>query len=498
MSSPAEGQVWHPATAPEVRAQGRAAADCRSDVYSLCASLQVLFTEREDEASRAATAVLASGRAAEPNRRSTLDQLDHALSTRLSESPRPPPPPPARFWTEDQVVPFDGHHYRIVGRLGSGGVGTAFKVVEVDRKTGEELGTYVGKVIHDRENGERVLYAHKLARSHLRHAALSAVYQVASEWQDNAFAALMTWIEGEPLSEYAGLLQELAEDQGDESEEELAIRWLRAACEALGELHRNGLVHGDVSPRNLILSGGEVVLTDFDCVGKIGEQAAAPGTVMYGSPSHADRQPATPSDDFYALAASMFRVLFARDPFSYEGARDKARGLNWDSMERNDYPVLAPFLDRATAADRERRFTDAAAALRGLQAAAVSGSESIADPWGAAAGNEPPPTPPVVGTERSENEVPWLRDLLQSYPGSRSGNRETRGLDSDFAERTYVETKLERALFDDLQEGSVSLVVLCGNAGDGKTALLQRLAGRFGIEDHLSAQRILEGQTSAD
>ena len=497
VSSPAEGKVWDTATAPEVRAQGRGAADRRSDVYSLCASLLVLFTEREDEASRAAVAVLAGGRTEEPNRRSTLDQLDHTLSTRLGESPPPSPPPPARFWTEDQVVLFDGHHYRIVGRLGSGGVGTAFKVVEVDRKSGEELGTYVGKVIHDRETGERVLYAHNLARSHLRHAALSAVYQVASEWQNNAFAALMTWIEGEPLSEYAGLLRELAEDQGDESEEALAIRWLRAACEALGELHGNGLVHGDVSPRNLILSGGDVVLTDFDCVGKIGEVAAAPGTVMYCSPSHANRQPATPSDDFYALAASVFHVLFARDPFSYEGARDKARGLNWGGIERADYPVLAPFLDRATATDRERRFTDAAAALSELQAAPASGSESSAEQSGVTAGGEPPAPSPVAGTERSENEVRWLHDVLRSYPGSRWGNRETRGLDSHFAERTYVETRLERALFDDLQEGSVSLVVLCGNAGDGKTALLQHLAVRFGLGDHLSEQRILEGQTAA-
>lgn len=496
VSSPAEGRTWDTATAPEVRAQGRGAADRRSDVYSLCASLQALFTEREDDASRAAAAVLARGRADEPNRRSNLDELEHSLSTQLGESPPATPPPPARFWTEDQVVPFDGHHYRIVGRLGSGGVGTAFKVVEIDRKTGEELGTYVGKVIHDRENGERVLYAHNLVRSHLRHAALSVVYQVASEWRDNAFAALMTWIEGEPLSEYAGLLRELAEDQGDQSEEALAIRWLRVACEALGELHRNGLVHGDVSPRNLILSGGDVVLTDFDCVGKVGEVATEPGTVMYSSPSRVDHHPATPSDDFFALAASMFHVLFARDPFSYEGARDKARGVNWNEIERADYPVLAPFIDLATAADRQRRLTDAAAAMRELQAAPASSNESSAKQSGAAVGDRPPP-PPVARTERSENEVLWLRDLLQSYPGSRWGNRETRGLDSDFAERTYVETRLERALFDDLQEGTVSLVVLCGNAGDGKTALLQHLAARFGLGDHLSEQRIVEGQTAA-
>ena len=89
----------------------------------------------------------------------------------------------------------------------------------------------------------------------------------------------------------------------------------------------------------------------------------------------------------------------------------------------------------------------------------------------------------------------WLRGLLQSYPGSRWGNRETRGLDSDFAEQTYVETPLEAALLDDLRARRVRLVVLCGNAGDGKTALLQHLARQFGLERRASSERVLEGET---
>ena len=44
-------------------------------------------------------------------------------------------------------------------------------------------------------------------------------------------------------------------------------------------------------------------------------------------------------------------------------------------------------------------------------------------------------------------------------------------------------------------EQSVNLVVLCGNAGDGKTALLQRLAKRLGLNVQTSATRILTGQS---
>ncbi len=482
--------------APEVRAHGRGGADRRSDVYALCASLSVLFDGRDDEPARAATQAMAGGTAPDPAARASLADLDRSLSELLGESPPTPPAPPARFWTEDQVVRFDGQDYRIVAKLGSGGVGATFKVVEVDRETKEDLGTYVAKVVRDQAAGQRVLRAHRLVRSHLRHAAFSTIYQVASEWRDNGFAALLTWVAGEPLAEYAGLLRELAEDLEEASDEALALRWLRTACDALGKLHSNGVIHGDISPRNLILSGADLILTDYDCASKTGEPITAPGTVLYCAPSHVAGRLAAPSDDLYALAASIFNVLFAKVPFGYEGDQAKERGLNWDGLDRDAYPVLASFLDRATHPDPERRFAAADNALRVLNAAppGPTSARGPERPPQAHIVRESPPLP-APQPQRRENEVAWLGDLLQSYPGSLRGNRETRGLDSDFASRTYVETGLEPSLYRDLREGSARLVVLCGNAGDGKTALLQRLARRMGLGDHGSARRIVEGRT---
>ena len=489
VASAGSNAEWDASVSPEVRSQGRAAADRRSDVYSLCASLRVLFAGGED--SHAVTRLLSDGTAPEPSARAELPELDRALSALLGESVPPPPPPPARFWTEDQVVRFDESDYRIVARLGSGGVGTTFKVVEIDRGTKEDLGTYVAKVVHDEAAGERVLRAHRLVRSHLhRSAGLSMVYQVAPQWRDNGFAALLTWIEGDSLAGFAGLLSELAEDSQEASDEALALRWSRAACAALGELHRNGLVHGDVSPRNLILSGADVVLTDYDCVTRIDQPPATPGTVPYCSPSGQEGLPAAPSDDLYSLAASIFFVLFAKEPFQYRGVLAKERGLNWEGIPREQYPVLAEFLDKATAYDRSQRYAAAAEALSALDSAPGEGTAVSREQDGT-----PQETEPSEPPERHENEVEWLKSLLQSYPGSRWGNRETRGLDTDFAAHTYVETELERTLYDDLRERRVSLVVLCGNAGDGKTAILQRLAKRLGLGDHRSATRIVNGQT---
>ena len=497
----ASSNEWDHGVAPEVRAQGRGAADRRSDVYSLCASLSKLFSGREDETSRKTVETLVGGMVDAPDARSTLPDLEASLSELLGESVPRPPPPPARFWTEDQVVRFRDQDYRIVSRLGSGGVGTTFKVVKIDRATGEDFGAYVAKVARDEETGRRVLRAYEMAHSHLRHSALSTIFEVAPEWRDNGFVALMTWVEGEPIGEFAGLLPILAEDLQEESGEALALRWLRTACQALDVLHRNGLVHGDVSLRNMIVSGSDLVLTDYDFVGRIGKPIVAPGTILYCSPSYLEGRPAVASDDLYALAASFFQVLFEREPFQYDGVQAKERGLRWEDVEREEYSTVAEFLDQATDPEPERRFASAADAVAVLMPhrSGEFGTDEppgMASSGGGTAGTAVETNAVIERAERHANEVDWLKSLLQSYPGSRWGNRETHGLDTEFAARTYVETNLEQALYRDILERRVRLVILCGNAGDGKTALLQHLAERLGFGgDHTSATRILERRT---
>ena len=480
------------AVAPEVRTLGLGGADTRSDIYSLCASLSVLFAERDDEGSRKARDVLTEGLEDDPGSRSSLQALHDSLSEMLGESPEPSPPP-ARFWTEDQIVRFRGRDYRIVSPLGSGGVGATFKVVRIDPSTGGDLGAYVAKVVRDEETGRKVLGAYNLVHSHLHQStALSTIFETADRWRDNDFIALMAWIEGEPLSELSGVLPLLAEDFREESEEALVLRWLRTTCDALDVLHCNGLVHGDVSPRNLIVSDSELVLTDYDCVTKVGQPRGAPGTIMYSSHTHLEDRLTEPSDDVFALAASFFHVLFDKEPFSYDGRLTKERGLNWGDVEREEYPTVAVFLDKATDPDPARRFASATEAKAFLSPPVPIDAANADEPAGTGAADSA--ALPSEFPTRSENEVLWLRSLLQSYPGSRWGNRETRGLDTDFAVDTYVETKLEQLLFEQISERRVRLVVLCGNAGDGKTALLQHLAGRLGFGDTTSETRILKKQ----
>jgi len=490
---------WENTIAPEVRDQGLGAADQRSDVYSLCSSLRILFEGQEDnEVCQRAMEILGRGIPVNPVERSGLQDLDSAFSELMGESVPSTETLPARFWTEDQVVRFRERDYRIVTHLGSGGVGTAFKVVEIDRSTKEDLGTYVGKVAYNNEVGQRVLKAYSLARSHLgRHAGLSAIFEVAKEWRENDFIALMTWIEGAPLGEFTGVFPLLAEEQQENSSEALALRWLNAVCEALEVLHRNGLVHGDVSPRNLIVSGDDLVLTDYDFVKKIGEPITSPGTILYCSPSCHNKLPASPSDDIYALAASFFHVVFEKEPFLYDGSKAKERGLNWEGLNREEFSILAAFLDKATHPGSEQRFASVDEAIQELNALKLKETADGMERKETIQTEQAEPSDQeqeeAAQGELREESVEWLLSLLQSYPGSRWGNRETRGLDTVFAHNTYVATKLEDTLLRDIRERRVKLVILCGNAGDGKTALLQYLASQLGLGEHHSSKRILKG-----
>lgn len=478
--------------APEILQGGLGSATQDSDVFSLCASLLTIFPDSED--SRKTREILEKGSSAIPNSRLPLKELEAMLRSQVQPDQAPKPEstpaivdsevPASEYWSAGQLLPFRDMILRVVCCLGSGGIGRTFKVEQVDRASGENFGTFVAKVMKSRESGSAALQAYQRVRAHTTVPGLSVVFETASEWGQDHVVALLKWVEGDSLDGLAGVLPIAAEESGDETVEELLIRWSVDVCKALSMLHSRGLVHGDVSPRNLIRDGGSLTLTDYDLVTPVNQVAWGVGASAYSSPEAQRREPLTFSDDLFALAASVFEVAFDRTPFrSPKGSLDKGSGLDWDNGEKDSLPRLAAFLDKATSPDKAFRFVDAFSALSYL--AQLAGVPPEENP-------DPKSTPPI---QRSKQEVSWLNSLLRIYPGSPHGNIETRGLDSDFALATYVDSELEEALFQSVIGRATCLVLLCGNAGDGKTALLQHLAGRFGIERHQSANRVWEAKT---
>lgn len=461
--------------APEVRQGGLAVADTRSDVYSLCASLMMLFPAEEARAQEA-RAFLEQGCALNPEGRESLVELASVLERNTAAPGKPTLELPApEYWDEDTVVPFQRAHFKIVNRLGRGGIGQTFKVVEVDARSDESYGSYVAKLIHHQADAEVSLRAYRKARAYTVHPHLSAIHEIAPEWQANRFVVLMKWVEGMPLSDLAGVLALHAEELGESSLQNLLLRWLCDLCDALWALHQVGLVHGDVSPRNIIVQGGEVVLTDYDTVTEAGNPVRSRNP-LYTSHTVESNASIQPADDLFALAGSFFHVLFDKTPFDFGGQRIKTRGLNWEGVETTGVEQATEFMKRATTPVEGERFEDARAAFSFLTTATIKGA--VVDV----------PFQPTF----SANTAPRLAELLSAYPGSRHGNSETRGLDSAFAASTYVETGLDHVLQQEIKEDRVKLAILFGNAGDGKTAFLQHLLGALGVPDVHSSRRVQE------
>lgn len=465
-----------PYVAPEVLQGGLAMADARSDVFALCKTLMVMFGE-QDAKGREARAFLEQGCATNPEGREPLTELAAVLERNTAPPTAPAPALPApKFWDEDTIVPFQNSRYKIVGRLGGGGIGETFKVVELDQSSDELFGTYVAKLIYRQGDAEGALRAYRKARAHTIHPHLSAIHEYAHEWRADGFVALLKWIEGMPLSDLSGVLSLHAEELGEATLQELLLRWLRDLCDALWQLHRVGLAHGDVSPKNIIVQGGEVVLTDYDTVTEAGT-APRHRNALYASEGVECLAAILPSDDVFALAASFFHVLFDREPFLFGAERSKTRGLNREGLDTAGLDTVIAFIERATSPDSKARFADAREALAFLAAGKPADGA---------------PTPPPPGPALQDQSVARLRELLTAYPGSRHGNAETRGLDSEFAAATYVETRLDSALKEEIEKGEIALAILFGNAGDGKTAFLQHLLQELGLPETHSSRRLLE------
>src|SRR5213593_1356441 len=129
---------------------------------------------------------------------------------------------------------------------------------------------------------------------------------------------IMPHIEGESLR--ARLSHEHELPIGD------AVRILRDVCDALAYAHGQGIVHRDIKPDNVLLSGKHSLVTDFGVAKAVAESTGktaltsmgvALGTPAYMAPEQAAADPSTDHRaDIYAVGALAYEMLAGRPPFT--------------------------------------------------------------------------------------------------------------------------------------------------------------------------------------
>ncbi len=150
-----------------------------------------------------------------------------------------------------------------------------------------------------------------------------------------------------------------------------AVEILTQACRGLDYAHRNGVVHRDVKPGNLLVNtDGVVKLADFG-IAKAAEQSditkvgSVLGTAAYLSPEQARGEPAGPVSDLYALGVVSYQLMAGKLPYEAASLTDLARlqeegpPPRLTDEARDVPPTLAAAVSRALERDPARRYADA-------------------------------------------------------------------------------------------------------------------------------------------
>ncbi|HKH16792.1 MAG TPA: protein kinase [Solirubrobacteraceae bacterium] len=260
--------------------------------------------------------------------------------------------------------------YRLERRLGVGGMATVQLALDtrLERRVAVKL---LAEHLATDSNFVSRFRREALAAARLVHPNIVQVFDFGSDEETGRQYIVMEFVDGPSCAE---ILRELGRLEPDD-----AVSILTQACRGLDYAHRNGVVHRDVKPGNLLRSrdGGQVKLADFG-IAKAAEHSdmtkvgSVLGTAAYLSPEQARGEPAGPASDLYALGVVSYQLLAGRLPFEAASLTDLAR--QQDTSAPPPLHVVDPEIPRplslvvARALERnpDDRFADAAAMERAL------------------------------------------------------------------------------------------------------------------------------------
>ena len=215
--------------------------------------------------------------------------------------------------------PAVGHRigqYRLLGSLGSGGMGTVYRArdTRLDREVALKfLPSHLGA---QPEARERLLVEARAAAA-LEHPNICSVHEIGETADGQPFIAMASY-EGESLKERLA--------RGPLPAAEVAAIAVQLA-RGLGAAHARGIVHRDVKPGNIMLTpDGTVKLLDFG-LAKVADVSltspgVTPGTVAYMSPEQARGDVVGPATDLWSLGVVLYELLTGVRPF--RGGNDRA------------------------------------------------------------------------------------------------------------------------------------------------------------------------------
>ena len=202
--------------------------------------------------------------------------------------------------------------YRIVRKLGGGGMADVYLAED------QELGRHVAvKILHERyANDEQFVERFRREATHAAGLSHPNIVSIFDRGEANgAYFIVMEYVEGKTM-------KELIRSRGP-CPVPVAVAYTRQILAALRYAHRNGVIHRDIKPHNVIVDPeGVVKVMDFGIAragpSQMTEEGAIIGTAQYLSPEQARGAPVDQTSDVYSTGIVLYELLTGNVPFNGE------------------------------------------------------------------------------------------------------------------------------------------------------------------------------------
>lgn len=406
--------------------------------------------------------------------------LAEPIESKVSENPVSVIIEPAVYKVGDLI---DGK-YQVQKVLNAGGFGQVYKVYD-----GIMDEVYALKIFSNPSLSLAALQQEVGALAKLEHPNIVKVHGWGHLIQSGRFYLTSEFVEGDELTHFITPDQRLSAREAVQIIIELlgALEYLHPKVDRIEELRermtqgeitgedyeefnrlqQEGWLHRDIKPNNLMLSPSGIKLIDFN----IAARASQAGNTVIGTPGYM-----LPSvgmirwntdGDLFATAVVLYELITGHHPYpnSNPGCED-ATDPRVYVPELS--PTFAELLKRAVSCNDTVHYHSARCFRSDLF---DLGSDYLLAIPITFSSSDLQLEPDEIGRI---NYNPYVTRLLKLYSQARLDNSGTRGLD-DIARMTYVQTRLDQALQPAILDGQYRLVIITGNAGDGKTAFIQSM-----------------------